>query len=133
MAFQQRTRPYETLIRHNADGSIGSHHQQIQEGYDDVTQQVYFANIQPPQSLSSAGLEGVLGQAFVQATEQISAQAAQITGLTTTLAARDATVTAQAGVIESQAAQIVALQAQVAALTPPPEEPSAQAPEEPLV
>lgn len=31
MALSERTRPYETLIRHNADGSIGAHHLQITE------------------------------------------------------------------------------------------------------
>lgn len=31
MALTERTRPYETLIRHNPDGSIGAYHKQITE------------------------------------------------------------------------------------------------------
>lgn len=31
MALTERTRPYETLIRHNADGSIGAYHKKITE------------------------------------------------------------------------------------------------------
>jgi hypothetical protein len=90
MAFQQRVRPYETLIRHNADGSIGSHHQRINEGFDDVTGQVYFANIQPPEPLDGAGLEAVVGQAFVQATAQIATLQARIAELEAAQAARAA-------------------------------------------
>ena len=31
MALSERTRPYETLIRHKEDGTIGAHHVQITE------------------------------------------------------------------------------------------------------
>jgi hypothetical protein len=133
------TSPYETLIRHNPDGSIGAHHQKIKRYYDDETEPPELINekIQPPVQLNVAGGEvtAIVGQAFVQATAQIAAQTAQIAGLSAALQASEATATQQAATIESQAAQIVALQAQVAALTPPPDEPGAQAPaeDEPLV
>lgn len=81
MAFSQRLRPYETLIRHNPDGSIGSHHVRINEGFDDVTGQIYFANLLPPEPLDGAGLEAVVGQAFVQATAQIAALQARVAEL----------------------------------------------------
>lgn len=136
MAFQQRLRPYETLVRHNApdaqnpSGSIGSQHRQIQEGYDDVTGHIYFANVLPPQPLDGAGLEAVIGQAVVQATAQIDAQAQQINALAQTLQARDTTIGQQADTIAQQAATIADLQAQIEVLTPKPapEAPSAQEP-----
>lgn len=79
MALEERTRPYETMIRHNRDGSIGSQHRKMYELLRDgvVIQEMEM----PPEQLDGAGLDAVLGQAFVQATAQITAQAAQIASL----------------------------------------------------
>lgn len=57
MNIIETTRPYETLIRHNADGSIGAHHQRIYELIKDG--QVLTSQLQPPVQLSVAGEQGV--------------------------------------------------------------------------
>lgn len=57
MAITETTRPYETLIRHNPDGSIGAHHQRLYEVVKDGT--VLSSQIQPPVQLSVAGEEGL--------------------------------------------------------------------------
>lgn len=59
MALEQRTRPYETLIRHNDDGSIGAHHVTIKEILLDGV--VINATINPPQPVDGQALADVLG------------------------------------------------------------------------
>jgi len=82
-----RTRPYETLIRHNDDGTVASHHVRIKEYFDDDVEppELVSAKILPPVPLSGAELESVIGEAFVQATAQIQAMQA-------TIVARDARI-----------------------------------------
>lgn len=53
MAITERTRPYETLVRHNPDGSIGAHHQRISEVVKDGD--VIAASLLAPEPLPNAG------------------------------------------------------------------------------
>lgn len=87
-----KTLPYETLIRHNEDGSIGSHHRQIKYFYDDEVDppELVSSRILAPVPLDGAGLEAVVGQAFVQATAQIAALQARVAELEAAQAARAA-------------------------------------------
>lgn len=148
------TSPYETLIRHNPDGSIGAQHQKIKRYYDDDTEPPELINekIQAPVQLNvvAGELAAVVGQAFVQATAQIASQATTITQLNSALNAangaladrnseiaglvqtgveRDAALAARDAAITGLQAQIVALQAQVLALTPPSANAEEPAPE----
>ena len=59
MALTERTRAYETLIRHNSDGSIGAHHAQIAEVLRDGV--VISASPLPPADVTS-NLAPVLGE-----------------------------------------------------------------------
>lgn len=90
MAFQQRQRPYETMIRHHADGTIGAHHVTIQELYDDVSGTILYAQVQPPQPVQGAGLAAVLGQATEAALVEIEVLKARIAELETQVAALEA-------------------------------------------
>ncbi|MCS4509127.1 hypothetical protein [Xylophilus ampelinus] len=62
-------RPYETLIRHNPDGTIGSHHITISEVLRDGN--VIAATANPPTAIAGADLDAVLGQATVAALVQV--------------------------------------------------------------
>lgn len=108
MAITERTRPYETLIRHNADGSIGAHHQQINEVVKDG--EIIAATVMSPLQISGAGLELVLGEATVQAIANAEALAADLAAATESGAA----VSAQ---LDSANQTIADLQAQIAELT----------------
>lgn len=57
MPIIETTRPYETLIRHNQDGSIGAHHVRIYEVIKDG--QVLSSQLQSPIPLAVAGEQGV--------------------------------------------------------------------------
>lgn len=76
MALTERTRHYETLIRHNPDGTVNAHHVRITELLRDGV--VINATLLLPESLDSAGLKDVVGAAFLQATKQIAAHQVQI-------------------------------------------------------
>lgn len=76
MAIAERTRPYETLIRHNADGTIGSHHKLINEVLRDGV--VIMANELAPEPVEGAALEAVLGQATVAALAELDATRHQL-------------------------------------------------------
>lgn len=70
MAITEQTRPYETLIRHNDDGSIAAHHQQISEVVKDGV--VIAATVLSPVTLGTAEANGVnladvIGQAVIEA------------------------------------------------------------------
>lgn len=78
MSIIETTRPYETLIRHNADGTIGAHHVRIYEVVKDG--QVLTSQLQSPVQLVVAGEQGVaLAQVLGEATTAalLSAERAQ--------------------------------------------------------
>lgn len=82
MAITERVRPYETLIRHNDNGTIGAHHQTISEIVKDGV--VISASINSPQGLSVAdGQEGlllsdVIGEAATEALKELELLKAQL-------------------------------------------------------
>lgn len=82
MEITERTRPYETLIRHNDNGTIGAHHQTISEIVKDGM--VINASINPPQQLSVADgqdgllLSDVIGDAATAALKEIELLKAQL-------------------------------------------------------
>jgi hypothetical protein len=65
--IKERNRAYETLIRHNEDGSISAHHQTINEVVKDG--QVTAASVSAPMQLESvaAELEPIIGEALIAA------------------------------------------------------------------
>ncbi len=67
MAITERTRPYETLIRHNNDGSVSAHHQTIAEVMKDGA--VLVATVSAPIALLdvAAELEPIIGAALIAA------------------------------------------------------------------
>ena len=65
MALTERNRPYETLIRHNDDGSIGAHHVTISEVLRDGA--VITATTNPPVAVEGEALALVLGSDLVAA------------------------------------------------------------------
>lgn len=85
MALTERTRPYETLIRHNPDGSIGAHHVRITEILRDGA--VISANVEAAVSLAVAeGQDGlklsdVLGEALPIALLQIDKLQSEVASL----------------------------------------------------
>lgn len=87
MALSERTRPYETLIRHNADGTIGAHHLQITEILRDKA--IISATIGEALPLSVAEgqnglkLADVIGEAAAAALTQAETLQAQVSTLTT--------------------------------------------------
>ena len=87
MALTERTRPYETLIRHNADGTIGAHHLQITEILRDKA--IISATIGEALPLAVAEgqnglkLADVIGEAAASALTQSETLQAQVTTLTT--------------------------------------------------
>lgn len=89
MAITQRTRPYETLIRHNTDGSIGAQHKQITEILDD-NGTVISATEDGWQCIADANGDGlltqVLGETTTAALIQIETLTAQVEALQAQLA-----------------------------------------------
>lgn len=87
MALSERTRPYETLIRHNADGSIGAHHLQITEILRDKA--IISATIGEALPLAVAEgqnglkLADVIGEAAASALTQAETLQIQVATLTT--------------------------------------------------
>ena len=77
MAIQERTRPYETLIRHHPDGTIGSHHKLINEVLRDGV--VIMATELEPEDVKGTALEAVLGQATAAALAEVEAVKLQLT------------------------------------------------------
>lgn len=75
MALTERDRPYETMIRHNSDGSIGAHHIRINEILRDGT--VISAKVGAAEPLAVAEGQGglklseVLGEALPIALMQV--------------------------------------------------------------
>ena len=86
MALSERTRPYETLIRHNADGTIGAHHLQITEILRDKA--IISATIGEALPLAVAEgqnglkLADVIGEAATAALTQAETLQGQVTVLT---------------------------------------------------
>lgn len=86
MALSERTRPYETLIRHNADGTIGAHHLQITEILRDKA--IISATIGEALPLAVAEgqnglkLADVIGEAAAAALTQAETLQAQVSTLT---------------------------------------------------
>ncbi|WP_177411446.1 hypothetical protein [Pseudomonas sp. RIT411] len=87
MSLSERTRPYETLIRHNADGTIGAHHLQITEILRDKA--IISATIGEALPLAVAEgqnglkLADVIGEAAAAALTQAETLQAQVSTLTT--------------------------------------------------
>lgn len=87
MALTERTRPYETLIRHKEDGTIGAHHVQITEILRDKV--IISATIGEALPLAVAEgqnglkLADVLGQAAAAALTQVETLQGQVANLTT--------------------------------------------------
>lgn len=141
MAFFEREREYETLIRHNDNGTMAAYHKKIKEVVNDATNPptILAATVQQPIDVSGPALEAVLGAATQQALLQAQAQtlviqqlSGQLTAATTERdTARDSVASLEALVVVRNA-RIAELEAQVAALTPAS---NAQAPaeDEPLV
>ncbi len=65
MTILEQTRPYETLIRHHADGTVSAHHQQLYVLTKDGV--VIAENILDPVALSTLDLSQALGAATVAA------------------------------------------------------------------
>lgn len=86
MALSERTRPYETLIRHKEDGTIGAHHVQITEILRDKA--IISATIGEALPLAVAEgqnglkLADVLGQAAAAALTQVETLQGQVVTLT---------------------------------------------------
>lgn len=85
MALEERTRPYETMIRHNADGTIGAHHIRITEILRDGA--VISANVEAAEPLAVADgkdglkLSDVLGEALPIALVQIDRLQSELASL----------------------------------------------------
>lgn len=116
MALSERTRPYETLIRHKEDGTIGAHHVQITEILRDKV--IISATIGEALPLAVAEgqnglkLADVIGQAAAAALTQVETLQGQVTTLTTERDDLAQQVQQGAG----QADQLQALQQQLEAL-----------------
>ncbi|WP_434774702.1 hypothetical protein [Pseudomonas oryzihabitans] len=86
MALTERTRPYETLIRHKDDGTIGAHHVQITEILRDKV--IISATIGEALPLAVADgqnglkLADVIGQAATAALNQVETLQGQLSTLT---------------------------------------------------
>lgn len=113
MALTERTRPYETLIRHNADGSIGAHHVQITEILRDKS--IISASIGEALPLAVAEgqnglkLADVLGEAASAALTQVENLKGQVSALTSERDGLSQQVQQNSGMSE----QMVALQQQL--------------------
>lgn len=119
MPIAETIRPYETLIRHNPDGSIGAHHQSIYELTKDGI--VLSSKIQPPVQLSVAGEEGlpladILGEttaAALLAAEAAQAARAKAEAELATVKTQLEAATAQSATLRQQ---LDAVRAELAAL-----------------
>lgn len=65
-----RVRPYETLIRHNPDGSLAAHYLEISEVLDGT--EVISASISSPMPINFASLSAILDAAMVSTISQNS-------------------------------------------------------------
>lgn len=106
MALTERERSYETLIRHNEDGSVGAHHQTISEVMRDGV--VISATLNEPQQL--AVLDGETGQKL-----------ADVLGAATTAALADAqrsaaSLSAAQGVIQELTAKLASAESECESL-----------------
>lgn len=116
MALSERTRPYETLIRHKEDGTIGAHHVQITEILRDKV--IISATIGEALPLAVAEgqnglkLADVIGQAAAAALTQVETLQGQVSTLTTERDGLAQQVQQGAG----QADQLQALQQQLEAV-----------------
>lgn len=102
MAIIERTRPYETLIRHKEDGSIGAHHSQINEIVKDGV--VISASLQPPVSIPEAAagnpeLVALLGQATADALANAEQKQQLLTQAQAEIADLQAKAAASAGML----------------------------------
>lgn len=85
MALSERTRPYETLIRHKEDGTIGAHHVQITEILRDKS--IISATIGEALPLAVAEgqnglkLADVIGQAAAAALTKVEALQGQLAAM----------------------------------------------------
>ncbi|WP_410210255.1 hypothetical protein [Aquirhabdus sp.] len=91
MAILEQTRPYETLIRHHADGTVTAHHQQIYVLTKDGI--VIAENIFDPVALSSVDLSQTLGAATVAALGENAQLKTTLTNLQNQLDAAQALAT----------------------------------------
>jgi len=113
MALSERTRPYETLIRHKDDGTIGAHHVQITEILRDKV--IISATIGEALPLAVAEgqnglkLADVIGQAAAAALTQVETLQGQVSTLTTERDALSEQVQQGAGLGD----QVLALQQQL--------------------
>lgn len=113
MALSERTRPYETLIRHKDDGTIGAHHVQITEILRDKV--IISATIGEALPLAVAEgqnglkLADVIGQAAAAALTQVETLQGQVSTLTTERDALSDQVQQGAGLGD----QVLALQQQL--------------------
>lgn len=113
MALSERTRPYETLIRHKEDGTIGAHHVQITEILRDKV--IISATIGEALPLAVAEgqnglkLADVIGQAAAAALTQVETLQGQVSTLTTERDALSEQVQQGAGLGD----QVLALQQQL--------------------
>lgn len=115
MALTERTRPYETLIRHKEDGTIGAHHVQITEILRDKV--IISATIGEALPLAVAEgqnglkLADVIGQAAAAALTQVETLQGQVSTLTTERDGLAQQVQQGAGLAD----QVLALQQQLSA------------------
>jgi septal ring factor EnvC (AmiA/AmiB activator) len=80
MTIIERTLPYETMIRHNADGTIGAHHLTINEVVRDG--EVIAAQISQALPLAGPDVEAAVGQALPAAMSQIASLQAELSAKT---------------------------------------------------
>lgn len=115
MALSERTRPYETLIRHKEDGTIGAHHVQITEILRDKV--IISATIGEALPLAVAEgqnglkLSDVIGEAAAAALTQVETLQGQVATLTTERDALAQQVRQGAGLAD----QVLVLQQQLSA------------------
>lgn len=119
MALTERTRPYETLIRHNDDASIGAHHVEINEVLRDGV--VISAARNPPTAVDGAALAAILGADLAAALAYIPRLEEQVADLSLRLdQALQQLQTAQQGMvtrdvkISQQAEELSTLRAELA-------------------
>ena len=79
MALEERTRAYETLIRHNADGTVNAHHHTISEVLRDGV--VISAVVSDAKSIGSSDLASALGEATTAALSENEALKSRVAAL----------------------------------------------------
>lgn len=126
MALTEKTRPYETLIRHNPDGSIGAHHQTITEILRDKV--VIQGSLNDPIPLNVAdgkdglNLSTVLGEALaevINANGKLSEQVSALEGIKAQAQLLNDAVAVKDEQISDLKAQIELLKVQLAVLSEP--------------